>query len=201
MQNGKPIAPWLKTTLELGPVLGFCVLDLWIKDQTVTIAGVEYSGFIMATALFIPVIGAVIAALWYLTGHISRMQMFTLVMVVFFGGLSIWFNDERFFKMKTTLVYAVFAALLGIGLLRGQSWLKVLMGEFLKMRDEGWMIITRRLTAVFAAMAVANEIVWRNFSEQFWVTFETFALPAFLFVAFMAQAKVIERFSEPSDEA
>jgi intracellular septation protein len=50
-------------------------------------------------------------------------------------------------------------------------------------------------------MAVANEIVWRNFSEQFWVTFETFALPAFLFAAFMAQAKVIERFSEPSDEA
>jgi intracellular septation protein len=90
---------------------------------------------------------------------------------------------------------------LGIGLLRGQSWLKLLMGEFLKMRDEGWMIITRRLTAVLAAMAVANEVVWRNFSEQFWVTFETFALPAFLFVAFMAQAKVIERFSEPSDEA
>ena len=201
MQNGKPIAPWLKTTLELGPVLGFFVLYLWIKEQTFTIAGVEYSGFIMATALFIPVIGAGIAALWYLTGHISRMQIFTLVMVVFFGGLTIWFNDERFFKMKTTLVYAVFAALLGIGLLRGQSWLKVLMGEFLKMRDEGWMIITRRLTAVFAAMAVANEIVWRNFSEQFWVTFETFALPAFLFVAFMAQAKVIERFSEPSDEA
>jgi intracellular septation protein len=201
MQNGKPIAPWLKTTLELGPVLGFFVLYLWIKDQTFTITGVEYSGFIMATALFIPVIGAAIAALWYLTGHISRMQIFTLVMVVFFGGLTIWFNDERFFKMKTTLVYAVFAALLGIGLLRGQSWLKVLMGEFLKMRDEGWMIITRRLTAVFAAMAVANEIVWRNFSEQFWVTFETFALPAFLFAAFMAQAKVIERFSEPSDEA
>ena len=201
MQNGKPIAPWLKTTLELGPVLGFFVLYLWIKDQTFTIAEVEYSGFIMATALFIPVIGAAIAALWYLTGHISRMQMFTLVMVVFFGGLTIWFNDERFFKMKTTLVYAVFAALLGIGLLRGQSWLKLLMGEFLKMRDEGWMIITRRLTAVFAAMAVANEIVWRNFSEQFWVTFETFALPAFLFVAFMAQAKVIERFNEPSDEA
>ena len=201
MQNGKPIAPWLKTTLELGPVLGFFVLYLWIKDQTFTIAGVEYSGFIMATALFIPVIGAAIAALWYLTGHISRMQIFTLVMVVFFGGLTIWFNDERFFKMKTTLVYTVFAALLGIGLLRGQSWLKVLMGEFLKMRDEGWMIITRRLTAVFAAMAVANEIVWRNFSEQFWVTFETFALPAFLLVAFMAQAKVIERFSEPSDEA
>jgi len=201
MKNGKPIAPWLKTALELGPVLGFFVLYLWIKDQTFTIAGVEYSGFIMATALFIPVIGAAIAALWYLTGHISRMQIFTLVMVVFFGGLTIWFNDERFFKMKTTLVYAVFAALLGIGLLRGQSWLKVLMGEFLKMRDEGWMIITRRLTAVFAAMAVANEVVWRNFSEQFWVTFETFALPAFLFVAFMAQAKVIERFSEPSDEA
>ena len=156
MQNGKPIAPRLKTTLELGPVLGFFVLYLWIKDQTFTIAGVEYSGFIMATALFIPVIGAAIAALWYRTGHISRMQIFTLVMVVFFGGLTIWFNDERFFKMKTTLVYAVFAALLGIGLLRGQSWLKVLMGEFLKMRDEGWMIITRRLTAVFAAMAVAN---------------------------------------------
>jgi len=118
-----------------------------------------------------------------------------MIMVVVFGGLTVWFNDERFFKMKTTIVYAFFAGVLGIGLLLGQSWLKSLMGEMLPMKQEGWMIITRRIAIAFGVMAVANEIVWRTQSDQFWVTFETFALPAFLFVTFMSQAKVIERYS------
>ena len=104
---------------------------------------------------------ASIAALWWLTGRISRMQVFTAILVVVFGALTVWFNDERFFKMKTSIVYAIFAGLLGIGLLRGQSWLALLMADYVPMRREGWMILTRRLAAVFAAMAIANEIVWR----------------------------------------
>ena len=186
----KPINPALKQALELGPPLLFFVGYLWIRDETYTVGGTEYSGFIVAAALFVPVLLASIAALWALTGKVSRMQVFTAVMVVFFGGLTVWFNDERFFKMKTTLVYAFFSLLLGIGLLRGQSWLAYVMSEFIPMRQEGWMILTRRLTAVFVAMAVANEIVWRTMSDEVWVTFETFGLPialmAFLFFQIMA---------------
>ena len=169
--------PWAKQALELGPPLLFFVAYLWIRDEVYVIGGTEYSGFIVAAAAFVPVLLASIAALWWLTGKISRMQVFVAILVTVFGGLTVIFNDTTFFKMKTTIVYALFAGLLGIGLLRGQSWLALLMAEAIPMRPEGWMILTRRLAAVFAAMAVANEIVWRSMSDTTWVTFETFGLP------------------------
>ena len=68
------------------------------------------------------------------------------------------------------------------------------------MADEGWMILTKRIALVFALMAVANEIVWRTQSDTFWVTFETFGLPIFLLVAFLAQAPLIERYSLEDDQ-
>ena len=195
MTRDKPINPWVKNGLELGPPLIFFAAYMRFQDTTLTLGGTEYDGFILVTAAFVPLLLLCTAILWKLTGRISRIQVFTAVLVVFFGALTVWFNDERFFKMKTTLVYAFFALLLGIGLLRGQSWLKLLMGEMLPMRQEGWMILTKRIAAAFTLMAVVNEVVWRTQSTEFWVTFETFALPAFLFVVFMAQAKLIERYS------
>ncbi|MEM7723681.1 MAG: inner membrane-spanning protein YciB [Pseudomonadota bacterium] len=193
--SDKPINPWLKNGLELGPPLLFFIAYMRFQDVSITLGGTEYDGFIIVTAAFVPLLLLSTAILWKLTGKISRIQVFTAVLVVFFGGLTVWFNDERFFKMKTTLVYAFFAGVLGIGLLRGQAWLKFLMGEMLPMADEGWMKLTQRLAAAFAFMAVANEVVWRTQSTEFWVTFETFALPIFLFAVFMAQAKLIERYS------
>lgn len=197
----KPINPWLKNALELGPPLLFFVAYMRFQDTSLTLGGTEYDGFILVTAGFVPLLLASIAILWKLTGRISRIQVFTAVMVVVFGGLTVWLNDERFFKMKTTLVYGFFAGTLGIGLARGQSWLKFLMGELLPMQEEGWMILTRRIAGAFALMALANELVWRTQSTEFWVTFETFALPAFLFLVFMSQAKLIERYAITSDGA
>ena len=173
----RPLNPLLKQALELGPPLLFFVAYLRVRDETYLIGGTEYSGFIVAAAAFVPILLASIAALWWLSGRISRMQVFTAILVIVFGGLTVWFNDERFFKMKTSIVYAIFAGLLGIGLLRGQSWLALLMADYVPMRREGWMILTRRLAAVFAAMALANEIVWRTMSTDVWVKFETFGLP------------------------
>ena len=173
----KTINPWLKQALELGPPLLFFVAYLRMRDQTYTVGGTAYDGFIVAAAAFVPILLASIAALWWLTGRISRMQVFTAVVVIVFGGLTVWFNDERFFKMKTTIVYALFAGLLGIGLAMGRSWLQWIMADFLPMEQEGWMILTRRLAVVFALMAVANEVVWRTMSTDFWVKFETFGLP------------------------
>ncbi len=197
----RQINPWLKNGLELGPPILFFIAYMRLQDRTVTVGETEYDGFILATVVFVPILLGATAILWRLTGKISRIQVFTAILVVFFGGLTVWFNDDRFFKMKTTLVYAFFAAMLGIGLWRGQSWLKYLMGDRLPMADEGWMALTRRLALAFVAMAVANEVVWRTQSNQFWVTFETFVLPAFLFVVFMAQAPLIERFSLDAENA
>jgi intracellular septation protein len=193
--SGKPINQWLKSGLELGPPILFFIAYMRFQDATLTLGETTYDGFIIVTAAFVPILLASIGILWKLTGQISRIQVFTALMVVVFGGLTVWLNDERFFKMKTTLVYGFFATMLGIGLARGQSWLKFLMGELLPMRDEGWMLLTKRIAAAFALMALANELVWRTQSTEFWVTFETFGLPAFLFVAFMAQAKVIDRYA------
>jgi len=190
----KRINPALKQVLELGPPLLFFAAYLWIRDETFTIGGTDYGGFIVAAAAFVPILLASIAALWVLTGKVSRMQVFTAVLVVVFGGLTVWFNDERFFKMKTTIVYGIFAAILGIGLLQGRSYLAWVMSEFLPMRDEGWMILTRRLTACFSGLAIANEIVWRTMSTDAWVKIETFGFPLVLFLFLWAQIYALQEY-------
>ncbi|MEY2961498.1 MAG: septation protein A [Marivivens sp.] len=192
--SAKPINPILKQVLELGPTLAFFLLYIKIKDNTYTIMGTDYSGFIVAAVVFIPVLLAAMAVLWFLTKKLSRMQVFTAIMVIFFGGLTAWFNDEAFFKMKTSIVYGLFSLLLGIGLLRGQSWLEYVMGEFLPMQREGWMILTRRLTVFFAGLAAANEFIWRTQSEELWVTLETFAFPVVLFLFLWSQIVTLQRF-------
>ncbi|MGG7645725.1 inner membrane-spanning protein YciB [Rhodovulum sp. YNF3179] len=190
----KPINPMLKMALELGPILVFFAGYLWLKDESFTIAGTAYDGFIVVTAAFIPLILASTAALWRLTGTLSRMQIMTAVLVVLFGGLSVWLNDERFFKMKPTAIYLLFAVILGIGLLRKRSYLELVMSEVMPMQREGWMILTRRVTALFFGLAVANELVWRTMSTDAWVNFKTFGLTIAVFVFFMTQGKLFQKY-------
>ena len=192
--TARPINPILKQVLELGPTILFFVIYMWIKDEKYMIGGTEYSGFIVAAVVLVPILLISVAILWMLTGELSRMQIFTGLVVIFFGGLTAWFNDASFFKMKTTLVYGTFATLLGIGLLRGQSWLEWVLGTALPMQHEGWMILTRRLALVFLVLAVANELIWRNLSEATWVTLETFAFPAALFVFLMVQITLLGKY-------
>jgi intracellular septation protein len=190
----KQINPILKQVLELGPTLVFFLIYLRIKDDVFTIAGTEYSGFIVATLVFVPILLVSMGILWQLTGKLSRMQVFTAFMVIFFGGLTAWFNDERFFKMKTSIVYGCFAAILGLGLLRGRSYLRYIMEDFLPMQQEGWMILTRRLTFMFLGLAVANELIWRTQSTDLWVKLETFAFPAVLFLFLWLQIVALQKY-------
>jgi intracellular septation protein len=200
MSVKKPVSPALKMGLELGPILAFFVGYMWLRDETYLIGGQEYGGFIVITAVFIPLMLASTGLLWWLSGHLSRMQVATIVLVTIFGGLTVWLNDERFFKMKPTIIYALFAGLLGVGLLRGQSWLRYVMDGVLPLKHEGWMVLTRRLALFFAVLAVSNELVWRMMSTDAWVNFKTFVLPLALFGFFMTQGKVFERYaSEPPE--
>ena len=200
MSVKKPVSPGLKIGLEFGPVLAFFVGYLWLRDETYLIGGQEYAGFIVITAAFIPLMIASTALLWKLSGHLSRMQVATIVLVTVFGGLTVWLNDERFFKMKPTIIYALFAGMLGLGLLRGQSWLQYVMDGVLPLKHEGWMVLTRRLALFFAALAVGNEVVWRMMSTDAWVNFKTFVLPLALFGFFMTQGKVFERYASDPPE-
>ena len=192
---GRPIHPGLKLALELGPVLVFFVAYVWLRDRTFSIGGTDYEAFILVTAGFIPLMIAATLILWRLTGHLSRMQIATLVLVVVFGGLTVWLNDDRFFKMKPTIIYAMFAVMLGVGLMRGQSWLQYVMEGMMPLRREGWLLLTRRLALFFAVLAVSNEVVWRTMSTDAWVNFKTFVLPLALFGFFMTQGKLFERYA------
>lgn len=194
MTEKKKINPILKLALEMGPILVFFIGFSRLKGEHFVIAGRDYDGFIVMTALFIPLIMLTTGILWWLTGKLSKMQVATLVLVIVFGGLSVWLNDERFFKMKPTMIYALFAAILGFGLWRGESYLKLVMDEALPMQPEGWMILTRRITWFFAGLAVANEVVWRTMSTEAWVNFKTFGLTIALFAFFLTQGKLMEKY-------
>ena len=198
----RAINPVLKQVLELGPPLLFFVAYIYMRDEVYTIGGTEYSGFILAAGVFVPILLVSMLILWKLTGKLSRMQVFTIVMVVVFGGLTVWLNDERFFKIKTTLVYGLFAVILGIGLLQGRSYLAWVMAEFLPMKDGGWMILTKRLAIFFAGMAVANEVVWRTMSTDAWVKIETFGFPLLMFLFLWSQIMMLQKYliEEPGEE-
>lgn len=198
---GKPINPLVKTALEMGPVVGFLVAYIWLKERVFHIGGTEYEGFIVVTAGFIPVMLLATGILWKLTGHLSRMQAMTVVLIVVFGGLSVWLNDERFFKMKPTMIYLLFGSTLGWGLLRGQSYLAYVMDGLMPLRPEGWMILTRRVTALFFLLAVLNEAIWRTMSTETWVYFKTFGLTAAVFAFFLSQGRLFRDYGieEPGE--
>ena len=195
----KKINPTLKMVLELGPIVLFFIGYLKLKDEVFLIGGSEYKGFMVITAALIPLMVASTLALWKLTGHLSRMQFATLILVVLFGGMSVWFNDDRFIKMKPTMLYVLFGGLLGIGLMRGQSWLKVVMEELMPLKQEGWMILTRRLCAFFFGLAVANELIWRTQSTEAWVYFKTFGLPVAMFAFFMFQGQLFQKYGDEEE--
>jgi intracellular septation protein len=191
------IKPGLKAALDYGPIILFFLGYVFLKDRTFTIAGQDYSGFIIMTASFIPMIALTTLILWRMTGHVSKMQLVTLVLVVVFGGLSIWFNDERFFKMKPTIIYLLFAGLLGFGLMRGHSYLEAVMDQAVPLQRAGWMILTKRLAIFFLFLALLNEFIWRTMSTDAWVNFKTFGLTLGVFAFFMAQTRLFSKYAIP----
>lgn len=191
---GRKVSPLVKNLLEFGPVVLFFVAYLKLKGEVFEIGGTAYEGFIVVTAGFVPLMVLSTLALWGLTGKLSKMQVLTLVMIVVFGGLSVWFNDERFFKMKPTMIYLLFGGMLGFGLIRGESYLRVMMEEMMPLQPEGWMILTRRLCAFFFGLALANEVIWRLFTTETWVYFKTFGLTVAMFLFFMLQTKLFQTY-------
>jgi len=184
----------LKSFLEFGPIIIFFLSYGRLKNRVFSIGGVEYEGFIVATATFIPVLLISTGLLWLLTGKLSRMQVVTAILVIIFGGLSIWFNDERFFKMKPTIIYLIFAGLLAFGLLRKKSYLAYVMESMIPMEPAGWNILTKRVAFFFFSLAVANEIIWRNMSTDTWVNFKTFGITGAVFVFFILQSGLFKRY-------
>ena len=186
-QNGKP-NPWIKTGLEMGPLLIFFIAfklwDIFIATGVIMVA--------MPIAMLIS---------RRIYGHIALMQKVTLGLIMVMGGLTIYLEDATFVYMKPTIINALFATILTVGLLRGRSYLKVVMeAGFPPMHDKGWMIMTRNWAFFFASVALLNEFVWRNFEEETWVNFKVFGLIPIMLVFAMAQTPIMMKHQIPEEE-
>ena len=199
--SGKEINPFVKLLLEMGPIVLFFIAYMRMKENVYTISGTEYDGFILVTAGFVLLLIATTGLLWFLTGKLSRMQIATLVMVVLFGGMTVWLNDDRFIKMKPTMIYLLFGGTLGFGLLRGSSYLQYVMEGMMSLQDAGWMILTKRLMIFFFGLAILNELIWRTSSTETWVYFKTFGLTLAMFGFFMTQSKLLQTYSTDEDSS
>ncbi|MFD1882313.1 inner membrane-spanning protein YciB [Paracoccus pacificus] len=196
----RPINPLLKMALELGPLLIFLAVFLRFKDQQIMLFGSLHSGFVVATAVFVVVLAVATAALWALTGKLSVMQIVSLLLVLVFGGLTVWFDDPRFIKMKPTIIYLIFAGILTLGALLRRNWLQLVLAEALPMQPEGWRILNLRMIALFLGLAAANEIVWRNFSDATWIWFKIIGLTVAMVVFMVLNAGLFRRYALPEEE-
>ncbi|WP_112321412.1 inner membrane-spanning protein YciB [Oceanibium sediminis] len=197
----KELSPGVKSALELGPVLIYLAAYFWFKDRPVTFAGEEYSGIVVAMAIFVPLSILGLGVSYALTGTASRMAVFTVVMVMVFGGLTVWLNNETFAMMRPTVVYGFFAVVLGVGLyVLGRSYLQFLMGPVLPLTDEGWRLFTRNWIAFFVFMALFNEFVWRVLGETAWVWLDTVGQFLLTLVFLVTQAPVLMRHGLDEDK-
>lgn len=198
MENTKP---WVKPALEFGPLILFFAVFMLFRGQDVQLWGQSYGGFIFATLVFIPALVLSTLIQWRITGKLAPMQVATLVLVIVFGGMSVWLNDPRFFKLKPTIIYVLFAVILGTGLALRRNWLGAVLSEALPMDAEGWRKLTLRMALFFLALAVMNELVWRNMSETAWVYFKTFGLPVLLFAFLLGNAGLYRAHALPDKDA
>ncbi len=190
------INPILKLVLEVGPIAVF-FLGYRLAPVPAGLDATErqLEQILFSTKVFVPTILLALAASWFLTRKLPKMAVITAVVVVIFGGLTLILRDETFVKMKPTILYGLFAGILGFGLLRGQSYLKYLMDELIPMRDEGWTKFTVRFAVFYVFLAVLNEVVWRSYGTDTWVNFRTFILPLANFAFIMAQVPLFQRYA------
>lgn len=180
-----PHAPkWVKPVVDYGPLAAFFIAYLIGKLYVATAA------LMIATVIAVALSLAV-------ERRVPIMPLVTAAIVMVFGGLTLWLNDERFIKMKPTIVQAIFSVVLFGGLLWRKPLLKPLLGSAWQLTDRGWYILTFRFALFFAAMAVVNEIVWRSVSTDLWVNFKIFGILALTFVFTAFQIPLITRHQIP----
>ena len=181
------MSPLLKMALDLGPVLVF-VIGYWLF-------GIYY-----ATGLVMLAIACAVAIEYSLERKVSPMLLITFVLVLIFGGLTLWLTNDIFIKMKPTILYAMFAALLAGGLLSDRVFLKYLLGQALQLPDPAWRVLTWRWASFFLALAIANEILWRSVSTDTWVALKLGVMPLTLIFA-LAQTPFILRNQTEEDKS
>jgi intracellular septation protein len=172
--------PLFKLATELGPLMVFFI------------ANAKFNLFVATGAFMVAVIAAMIAS-YAVTRHVPMMAIVTAVVVIVFGTLTLVLHDETFIKVKPTIVYTLFAAILGGGLLFGRSFIAIMFDQMFNLTPQGWRILTLRWSLWFLAMAVLNEIIWRTQSTDVWVTFKAFGMVPLTMLFAVTQMPLIKR--------
>ncbi|TMJ40244.1 MAG: septation protein A [Alphaproteobacteria bacterium] len=171
--------PIVKILIEAGPLVAFFLTN-WM------------AGIFWGTGIFMAATAAALLMSWLLTRKLAVMPLISAGFVAVFGLLTLWLHDDTFIKVKVTLINGLFGIILLGGLFFGQTFLKFVMGEALKMTDEGWRALTIRWGIFFLCVAIANEVVWRSVSTDTWVNFKVALLPLTLVFA-LAQAPMMTK--------
>lgn len=158
--------PALRMAIDFGPLIVFFAVNFLV-------GGEQISRVVAATVAFMTATAIAMAVSQWKTGHISPMLWLSGVLVLVFGGLTIYFHDETFIKIKPTIIYLMFASVLIFGLVTGRPLLQyVLESAYPGLSHKGWRQLTINWAAFFAFQATLNEAVWRNTSWDFWVAYK-----------------------------
>ena len=161
------VGPLFRLALDFGPILIFFVTNALASGPD-KMAQVK-----IATAAFMLATAAAMLVSKMRTGRISPMLWMSGALVLVFGGLTLYFDNDSFIKMKPTIVYLMFASILAFGLATGRPLLKQLLeAAYPGLNDVGWRKLTINWAAFFFVMGIVNELVWRNSSWDFWVGFK-----------------------------
>jgi intracellular septation protein len=174
--------PLLKLVLDLGPLLLFFV------------ANSRY-GIFVATAAFMAAVLTALVVSYAMTRRLPIMPVVTAFIVVVFGGLTLILHDATFIKVKPTIIYALFGTALLGGLYFNKPLLGVVFDSLFHLTDEGWRKLTWRWAIYFLALAVLNEIVWRNVSTNAWVDFKVFGVTPLTFIFAALQAPLVKKYA------
>jgi intracellular septation protein len=185
--------------LDLGPILIFVAAFIYfaighsVNDPQV---------IIRATVVFMPATVIALAAGWIIEKKIPPVPLATAVLVVIFGGLTVYLNDATFIKMKPTVLYALFGIILIGGLAFKRLYIKYVFAQAFELDEAGWRQLTWRWGLFFLALAVLNEAVWRNASTAFWVGFKLWGVIPLIFLFALAQTPlVMKHHIEPEKSA
>jgi intracellular septation protein len=173
--------PLFKLATELGPLIVFFVFNA------------KYHLFVATGAFMVAIVAAMIAS-YVVTRHVPVMAVVTGIIVLIFGTLTLALHDETFIKVKPTIIYGLFAAVLGGGLLFGRSFIAVMFDQMFNLTARGWRILTLRWALFFLGMAILNEVIWRTQSTDFWVGFKAFGVMPLTMLFAIIQMPLIKRY-------
>ena len=197
----KELSPLLKLALELGPLGVFFLFNARGEQIAAAFPVLQQVGkpIFLATAAFMVAISiSLVVSLW-LTKRLPIMPLVSGAVVLVFGALTLWLHDELFIKLKPTIVNCLFGTVLLGGLLFGKALLGYVFDSAFRLTDEGWRKLTFRWGVFFFVLAAINEIVWRSFSTDFWVSFKVFGVMPITIAFTLAQLPMINRHTLEDD--